>query len=341
MSGLGAVAAAVVAFVITALLGIWVVPLLRRLKFGQSIREVGPTWHKNKQGTPTMGGLMFIAGIAGGMLVFALVSKLGGSQQGAATEENARLFGGLFMALAFGFVGFMDDYIKVVKKRNLGLNVRQKLVLQFTVAALYLAIEYMAGARSTMFLVPFFGWNLELGLFYWPVSLLLIVGMVNAVNLTDGVDGLCGSVTFVGSLAMMLCAGMFGYAGFAAYAAALSGGCLGFLVWNLHPAKVFMGDTGSLFLGGAICALAFGIGYPLLLLPVGIVYLCEMFSVIIQVISFKTTGKRVFKMSPIHHHFELCGWSEMKIVVVFSGVTLLFSAGVLVWNLFSPTLLAR
>lgn len=339
MNGLGAIAAAAASFVVTALLGLWVIPLLHRMKFGQSIRDVGPTWHKSKQGTPTMGGFMFITGIVVGMLAFLLTGTLNHALTEISHDQAARLWGGMFMALAYGFVGFMDDYIKVVKKRNLGLTVRQKLVLQFSVALAYLIIEYLAGVRTTMFLVPFFGWNLDLGVFYWPVCLLLIVGFVNAVNLTDGVDGLCASVTFVASLGMMLFAGTLAMSGFAAFAAAISGGCLGFLVWNLHPAKVFMGDTGSLFFGGALCALAFGTGCPLMLLPVGIIYLVEMFSVIIQVISFKTTGHRVFKMSPIHHHFELCGWSEMKIVVVFALITLVFTAGAVVWSMMTQGIL--
>ncbi|MDR3552938.1 MAG: phospho-N-acetylmuramoyl-pentapeptide-transferase [Clostridia bacterium] len=335
MSGLGAVTAAVIAFIVTALLGTAVIPMLKRLKFGQSIRDVGPVWHKNKQGTPTMGGFMFIIGILVAIGGFLLVAAATNTLSDISKQEAARLTGGVFMALAFGFIGFMDDYIKVVKKRNLGLNVSQKLVLQFTVAALYLLIEYISGRQGTMFVVPFFNWQWQLGIFYWPLSLILIVGIVNAVNLTDGVDGLCASVTFVAALGLMLCSRLAGLEGHAALAAALAGGCLGFLVWNLHPAKVFMGDTGSLFLGGMLCAIAFGIDYPLLLLPVGILYLIEMFSVIIQVISFKTTGKRVFKMSPIHHHFELSGWSEMKIVAIFSLVTLAFTAASVIWMAFT------
>ena len=331
MNELHTVAVAAVAFVVTAVLGVAGIPLLRRLRFGQSIREVGPTWHKGKQGTPTMGGILFIVGILAAMGLF-LILGLTGSQGAAMTaHERAMLGGGVFMALGYGFVGFMDDYIKVVKKRNLGLTVRQKLVLQFLVAAVILVIEYCAGQTRTIFIIPFANWQWDLHLFYWPVSVILIVGMVNAVNITDGIDGLCGSVTFVAALAMMLCARIVQMQGFAVLAAALAGGCLGFLVWNLHPAKVFMGDTGSLFLGGMLCALCFGVGLPILLLPVGLVYVCEILSVVIQVISFKTTGKRVFRMSPIHHHFELCKWSETKIVVIFSGVGLAAAVLSVVW----------
>jgi phospho-N-acetylmuramoyl-pentapeptide-transferase len=180
-------------------------------------------------------------------------------------------------------------------------------------------------------LVPFTNATWNLGIFYWPFALFIIVGAVNAVNLTDGVDGLAASVTTVVALAFMISAKIMTYSGYAAFAAALAGGCLGFLVWNIHPAKVFMGDTGSLFLGGMVCALAFGINMPLLLVPFGIIYIIEVLSDIIQIISFKTTHKRVFKMAPIHHHFELCGWSEMKIVAVFSFVTLIFSVAGVVW----------
>ena len=331
MDGMIAVFAAVFAFLITAVLGIAVIPLLKRLKFGQSIKEIGPVWHKKKQGTPTMGGVLFIAGIAGSMALVAVILAImpAGNKNGA--REIAGVAGGAFIALAFGFIGFMDDYIKVVKKRNLGLTAKQKFLLQLIVGSVFLFIEYISGKQGTTFTVPFFNGQLDFGLLYWPAALILIVGMVNAVNLTDGIDGLCGSVTFIVAVCLMICSKLVGLNGYAALSAALAGSCLGFLVWNLHPAKVFMGDTGSLFLGGLICAVSFGINYPLLLLPMGIIYILECLSVIIQVISFKTTGKRVFKMSPIHHHFELCGWSEVKIVTVFSSITAVFSISAVIW----------
>lgn len=322
-----------IAFAVASLLGFALVPLLRRLKYGQSIREIGPTWHKAKQGTPTMGGFLFIIGMAAALAVVLTYDTVTGRfPTGEASAGFAgRLAAGLFAALAFGFIGFMDDYIKVVKKRNLGLTAKQKFLLQLLVGGSYLVALYFCGDRSTTFLVPFFNWSWNLGLAYWPVALILIVGMVNSVNLTDGIDGLAGSVTFVVGICLMLCAGLAGNTVYAAVAAALAGGCIGFLMWNLHPAKIFMGDTGSLFLGGVICAIAFGIHYPLILLPMGIIYIVESLSVIIQVISFKTTGKRVFKMSPIHHHFEMSGWSEVKIVAVFTTVTALFSAAAVIW----------
>ena len=238
---------------------------------------------------------------------------------------QTKLLGGFLMAVGFGGVGFIDDYIKVVKKRNLGLNEKQKLILQFLVAGAYLLSLYLSGGSSVT-LIPFLG-GVDLGIFYWVISLLGIVGMVNAVNFTDGIDGLNASVTFFASLIFMVIAGILGANGMGILAAATAGGCLGFLIWNFNPAKVFMGDTGSLFLGGMVCALGFGLNLPVLILPIGIIYIVEILSVVLQVTYFKATGgKRLFKMSPIHHHFEMCGWSEGKICAVFSLVTLLFGA---------------
>lgn len=332
VSGFAGVIAAMLSFVVTAALGIVLIPFLKKLKFGQTIKEIGPVWHKKKQGTPTMGGFMFIAGILAAVLVLAVGAALKGGAFSQANKTNTlNLIAGVFMALAFGFIGFMDDYIKVVKKRNLGLTARQKFLLQLFVGAVYLLIEYLTVNQGTTFIVPFFNWQWNLHLFYWPVALILIVGVVNSVNLTDGIDGLAGSVTFLAAIGFMLAARLAEATGFAAISAALAGGCLGFLVWNMYPAKVMMGDTGSLFLGGLLCAIAFGMGFPLLLLPIGIIYICETLSVIIQVISFKTTGKRVFKMSPIHHHFELCGWSEVKIDTVFSIITAVFTVASVIW----------
>lgn len=322
----------VLSFVISGLSGIWLIPYLKKIKAGQSIREVGPTWHKKKQGTPTMGGFLFIVGIVLGMLIAYLVcSHLLhlGTQMSA--SQKIKLIGGIVMALLFGFIGFMDDYIKVVKKRNLGLTARQKSLLQVGAAVVFLVSMSLAGDHRDAMLIPFTSVQLHLGMLYWPIAVFIIVGAVNGVNLTDGIDGLCGSVTMIAAIAFLLCSKIMSFTGFAALSAALAGGCLGFLVWNFHPARVFMGDTGSLFLGGVLCALAFGIGEPLILVPLGIIYIIETLSVIIQVISFKTTGKRVFKMSPIHHHFELSGWNENKIVLVFSLVTVLCSAAAVAW----------
>ena len=307
-------------FVFSALLCMGIspvlIPYLHRLKFDQTIRENGPTWHNAKGKTPTMGGLAFVAGTTAGVLLGGLVCL-------GRMPTNAVLV--LLCALSFGFVGFIDDYIKVVKKRNLGLNEKQKLILQFLVAGAYLLSLYLSGGSSVT-LIPFLG-GVDLGIFYWVISLLGIVGMVNAVNFTDGIDGLNASVTFFASLIFMVIAGILGANGMGILAAATAGGCLGFLIWNFNPAKVFMGDTGSLFLGGMVCALGFGLNLPVLILPIGIIYIVEILSVVLQVTYFKATGgKRLFKMSPIHHHFEMCGWSEVKICAVFSLVTLLFGA---------------
>ena len=322
--GLWCLAAAVVAFGVTAVSGKWLIPFLHKLKFGQTIREEGPAWHMKKQGTPTMGGIMFILGIL--VAVFVCVPVFYATTNTAETMLlKVRIYGGALMALGFGIIGFLDDYISIVKKRNLGLTEKQKLVLQFLVAGAYLGSLYLAGETSAM-VIPFIG-LVDWGIFYWIIALLGIVGMVNAVNFTDGIDGLNSTVTFFASLALMLCAGALALSGLSIFACAVAGGCLGFLVWNFHPAKVFMGDTGSLFLGGAVCALAFGLDMPILLLPVGLIYLAEIGSVVLQVSYFKLThGKRIFKMSPIHHHFEMCGWNEVKICGVFGLVTVIGGA---------------
>ena len=314
---------AVIAFAITAALGKWMIPFLHKLKFGQTIREVGPSWHKNKQGTPTMGGLMFILGIVVAMMACLPVFYTLGMEE--TLLMKAKVFAGLGMAVAFGAIGFMDDYISILKKRNLGLTERQKLVLQFAVAAAYLVtIRLAGGGTSTVF--PFIG-EVELGWFYYLLAAVAIVGIVNAVNFTDGIDGLNTTVSFFAFLSLALCAGILSMTGLSALGMASAAACIGFLIWNWHPAKVFMGDTGSLFMGGMVCALAFGMDLPILLLPVGFVYLCEILSVVLQVTYFKVThGKRLFKMSPIHHHFEMCGWSEVKICVVFGLVALLGGA---------------
>ncbi len=316
------IVAAVVAFGVTALMGKVLIPVLHRLKFGQTIREIGPKWHMSKQGTPTMGGLMFIIGICASMCVcIPLAHSLEVSETLLLT---VKLFAGLGMALAFGAIGFMDDFIGIVKKRNLGLTERQKLILQFAVAAAYLASVGMAGG-STAVQFPFLG-RLELSFAYYPLAAILIVGLVNAVNFTDGIDGLNSTVTFFVALGLSFCAGLLGMVNLSALGVAAAAACLGFLVWNFHPAKVFMGDTGSLFLGGMVAALAFGIDLPVLLLPFGVIYWVEILSVVLQVTYFKRTGgKRLFKMSPIHHHFEMSGWSEVKICAVFGLVTFLFA----------------
>ncbi len=316
---LWALGAAVVAFVISSVLGKVLIPYLHKLKFGQTILDIGPDWHKKKQGTPTMGGIMFIIGVLVSTVVFYLICIW--TTSAVFEKEQWNICVGLVMALCYGIIGFIDDYIKVVKKRNLGLTAPQKLIMQFAVAILYLLALRVKDTGLTSTVIPFVG-TVELGFFYYIIAAVVIVGVVNATNLTDGIDGLDGSITFFAAVFMMLISAMISNAGGVIESAALAGGCLGFLVWNFHPAKVFMGDTGSLFLGGMICSILFALDIPVLVILIGIVYLAEMFSVMLQVTYFKLThGKRLFKMSPIHHHFEMCGWSEVKIVCVFSLVT--------------------
>lgn len=309
----------VVSFGVTALLGKWMIPFLHKLKFGQTIREEGPNWHKNKQGTPTMGGLMFIIGITAAMILGLILSPAFSISQTPLLQTKS--ISGLSMALGFGLIGFLDDYISVVKKRNLGLKENQKLVLQFVVAGAYLLSCRWAG-DTTKTLIPFVG-IVDLGWFYYILAALVIVGMVNAVNLTDGIDGLNSIVCFFSFIGLTLCAVILTTPGIVLFGYAAAAACLGFLLWNFHPAKVFMGDTGSLFLGGVLCALAFGINMPILLLPAGIVSIAEILSVVLQVSYFKLThGKRIFKMSPIHHHFEMMGWNELQICFRFGLVSL-------------------
>ena len=312
--------AIVIAAVITGLLGYFMVPFLHKIKFGQTIREVGPSWHKNKQGTPTMGGIMFIIGSSVAAVICIAFLWLNG---GAETQLMlVKVVAGALMAVGFGIVGFLDDYISIKKHRNLGLTEIQKLILQFIIVGAYLLSVALAGG-TTETVIPFLG-SVDLGFFYYILAAVFIVGMVNAVNFTDGIDGLNTSVTLVVALVFSVIAMLLNRVGLSLYAAAIVGAMIGFLFWNANPAKVFMGDTGSLFLGGAVCALAFGVDMPILLILIGIIYIVEILSVVLQVTYFKIShGKRIFKMAPIHHHYEMCGWNENKICFVFSGVTLL------------------
>ena len=308
----------VVSFVITAAAGRLLIPALRRLKAGQSIKEIGPTWHMTKQGTPTMGGVMFIIGIGITILALGWRHMMAG--------EFAHLYVYLF-ALVFGAIGFIDDYQKVKHHHNTGLTALQKFALQLAAAVAFLCLMRLEGLLTPNLYIPF--WNTHLVL-PWPVYLIfaafVIVGTVNAVNITDGLDGLSTSVTIPVAVFFTVMAVVWpGFAQLGTFSAAMVGGLGGFLLYNHYPAKVFMGDTGSLFLGGAVAALAFAYDMPLVLLLVGIVYICETLSDIIQVTYFKLThGKRIFKMAPLHHHFEMCGWSEKKVVAVFATVSLIF-----------------
>ena len=301
---------AFVAFVIAALSGHILIPALRKLHFGQSILEIGPNWHKEKEGTPTMGGIMFIIGIlAASCLAFLFLAD-------APVTEKIKYGSGLVMALGYGLLGFIDDYTKIARKQNEGLTAKQKLLGQVLLAVMFLVGLHISGTLSTTLIIPFIG-QLDIGFLYYPLAVFIIVGASNAVNLTDGIDGLCSSVTFVCACGFIVMAAILKNTGMGFMAAALAGGCAGYFIWNCHPARVFMGDTGSLFLGGMVCALAFGLNIPMILVFAGIIYVIETLSDIIQIGSYKLRKKRVFKMAPIHHHFEMSGWSEWKIVIVF------------------------
>lgn len=314
--------AAVVSAVVSAGFGAILIPYLKKLKVGAHILEIGPRWQKDKEGTPLMGGFMFILStVAVSLLVYFIIFKYR-EQNLIEQPKNAlwQLLAGLGSSLLFMLIGFADDYIKVVKKRNQGFNAKAKSLCQAVVVVLMLVARYFLGGKTTV-VIPFAG-EVDFGVFYYIIMAIAIYGFVNAVNLTDGVDGLCASVTLVYSAAFTLIFAVLGNWEYSAFATALAGGCLGFLVWNLHPAKVFMGDTGSMFLGGCVVAFGLASGLELLIPLVGIIYFAEAMSDVIQIGSYKLRHKRVFKMAPIHHHFELSGWSEYKIVFVFSGITL-------------------
>ena len=307
--------AALVSFVLTVVLGRFVLAELRKLKAGQEIRKDGPTWHAGKAGTPTMGGIMFILGTGITVLVLGWGRMLAG--------EFDHLYVYLF-ALIFGLIGFVDDYRKVRQHQNEGLTAKQKFILQLAAAVVFLVLMRYEGLLTNDLYIPFFQVSITIPwIVYLIFAAFVIVGCVNAVNLTDGVDGLATGVTFVVMVFFAVTAALWHLTTLALLPAALAGGLAAFFVYNHHPAKVFMGDTGSLFLGGAVAALGFALDMPLILIPVGIIYIAETMSDIIQVAYFKAThGKRFFKMAPLHHHLELSGWSEAKLVTVFSGITL-------------------
>ena len=314
-----------VAAALSGILGYLLLPVLRALKAGQSIREVGPTWHNNKAGTPMMGGLMFI---------FATILCLLGNIP--FMDGSYTVFYVLAPALCFGLVGFLDDFFKIKFKRNLGLTSIQKAALQMAVSAVYLYVLFKEGTLANAnnmcnLYIPFANVTFEIHpIAYIFFAMFVMVGCVNAVNLTDGVDGLSSSVTIPVMVFFTAVAVLKGEFAIALLPASLVGGLIAYLFYNWHPAKVFMGDTGSLFLGGVVCALAFALDMPVILLLVGFVYIVETLSVILQVGYFKLThGKRIFKMAPIHHHFEMCGWKEVKIVLVFSFVSAMMC--VLAW----------
>lgn len=312
---------AIGAFIISLCMGMILIPVLHKLKFGQEIREEGPKWHAKKSGTPTMGGLIFIAAIFAMSAICCVLGLFFGIDMPADSTYLKTLVMLLCLSAVYGVIGFIDDYIKVILKRNLGLTAKQKFLLQLVAAVGFVCWAVYGMDIATVVKIPFTSIELDFGIWFIPFAALVIIATVNSVNLTDGLDGLATCVTCMVALFFILFADKVGNKAVALFASILLGSLVGFLMYNKFPAKVFMGDTGSLFLGGAVCGMAIVTEQPLALLIVGLVYVIESLSVILQVVSFKTTGKRIFKMSPIHHHFEMCGWSETKIVITFTIVT--------------------
>lgn len=309
-------------FVLTVILEKLIIPILTSHKVGQKILEIGPRWHASKAGTPTMGGICFIMAILVVMTVVAIITAINGE-----SGELIPLALALGLATLNGIIGFFDDYTKLVKKQNEGFTPIQKIVLQSLVAILYLLAMSATDNINTALHIPFTSVSIELGFFYYVFAFVLIIGFVNSVNLTDGIDGLASSVTLIVGAFFSVMGFTQGNDTLVLLGAATVGATLGFLVYNFYPARVFMGDTGSLFLGGLVVGMTFVLDEPMIIFLVGIIYLTEAFSDIIQVGVYKLSGRkiRVFKMAPIHHHFEKCGWSEIKVVAVFSLVTLIFS----------------
>ncbi|MCQ2443474.1 MAG: phospho-N-acetylmuramoyl-pentapeptide-transferase [Oscillospiraceae bacterium] len=308
------IAACIVSFVLTWLLGKVVIPFLHALKAGQTIKEIGPKWHMAKQGTPTMGGIMFIFGTLIAVLVLGWADFMAGN------------FGALIVfgfAFIYGVIGFIDDYFKVRFHKNEGLTAAQKFLLQLAASILCILLLRNSGYLASELYVPFVNVTIQVPwIFYMVFAAFVMTGTDNAVNITDGVDGLATGVTMPVMAFYLATSVLWGKTELGILSAAMLGGLAGFLIYNFHPAKVFMGDTGSLFLGGMVCGLAFALNMPIVLILVGIIYICETLSVIIQVTYFKAThGKRIFRMAPIHHHFEMGGWSEYKLFTVFTGVT--------------------
>lgn len=301
--------ALLVSFAISAICGPMLIPFLRRLKFGQSIREDGPTWHEKKSGTPTMGGIMFILSSAVGLLITGI------------DKVTVSVW---LCAVLFGAVGFLDDYIKVVKKRNLGLSAKAKFLLQALITVLFLGYLYLQHELSLEVQIPFSHQSVYFGVWLIPFAAFVLLGTVNSVNLTDGLDGLAATTSLFVAIFFASAAYQIGASGIVRFMLAVAGGTIGFLIYNHYPAKVFMGDTGSLFLGGAIGAAAIAMDMELFLVISGAIFLWETLTVILQVLYFKSTkGKRLFKMAPFHHHLEMCGYKETKIVLVFSIITVL------------------
>lgn len=311
----------VLVFVLTVAALRLLIPKLRSMKMGQKILDIGPRWHKSKEGTPTMGGIAFAVPVTVvTAAALALAPTLG------INVPTASVLLTLLLAVGNGVIGVIDDLTKFRKKQNEGLTAPQKYALQLAMAGAFLALLRLYGTPDTTVSVPFTDIHLELGWFYYVFALIFITGIINSVNLTDGIDGLASSVTFVVAVFLSVLGFTYANNGAVLLGGVTVGATLGFLVYNFYPARVFMGDTGSLFLGGIVAGAAFVIDSPLCIAIAGIIYICEAMSDIIQVGVYKLTHKRVFRMAPIHHHFEKCGWSEKKIVFVFSAVTLIASA---------------
>jgi phospho-N-acetylmuramoyl-pentapeptide-transferase len=303
---------------VSALCGLFLVPFLRRIKAGQIIRADGPSWHAKKQGTPTMGGIMFVLGTAAACFILGFEDMRRG--------EFVHIYI-LVFAIIFAGIGFLDDYQKLLKKQNLGLTASQKQILQVVVAIVFVLLMRLGGYLTPNLYIPFANVTIPIPeVVYFAFAAFLIVATVNAANFTDGADGLCTGVTIPMAACFAAVAFLWSYQAIGIFAAALCGGLVGFLLFNFYPAKIMMGDTGSHFLGGAVCALAFAMDMPLIVFPLGIIYVIEMLSDLLQIGYFKATkGKRILKMAPLHHHLELVGWSEYKLFIVFTGISAVFA----------------
>ena len=323
-------------FAIAAVSGKALIPFLHKLKFGQPIKvEFGPKWHESKQGTPTMGGILFmlssVIAIAVGYVLYRMFAAPDGAETADLTNNALRILSCIVFCLLFGLIGFVDDFTKVARKHNDGLSPMQKIIFQVAVAAGWLLVMRLLGDTNTEINLSFV--SFDIGFFYYPLMVLVILYLTNAVNLTDGVDGLCGTVTMVNMLLYTVICSILAMTEMTLFTIAIAGGCLGFLVWNLHPAKCFMGDTGSMYLGAAVTCVGLAAHQHLVLVLLALVYILEALSVMIQVTYFKYTkkkygeGRRIFKMTPIHHHFEMSGFSEYKIVITFSLFSLIAGVG--------------
>ncbi len=320
-----ALAAFAIAFVVSFILYKIFIPVLRKVKLGQKILEIGPNWHKCKEGTPTMGGLFFIAGMLVAVVICCFDSLVDPSYCFNVHGEKVkdyRLHINLLLSVLTGAVGFIDDYVKLFKKQNKGLTASQKMCFLIVTSLSYLLVNNYFGYIDTSVNLPFITGQVELGVFYYIIAVLIMVYFINCANLTDGIDGLAGSISCIIMTMFFTFAVFLDKPQMSVYTAAVLGGVIAFLAYNYYPAKIFMGDTGSLFLGSAAVLMAFWTNASLLIFLIGLIYFIEGISVMLQVFYFKRTKKRLFKMAPIHHHFEMCGWSEWKIVGVFSVVTL-------------------